>query len=149
MQRPLQNPRDPSTLLRPLRCGERVLVACPVKGVIARAEALNIVYGINHHLYESSLHRLVTAASCTTNCLAPVVKVVHEHFNNPRWLDHHTARCDQYSGCGQYLQERSTPGAQRLAKSDSNNHWLSSGHRPHPYRAARPSQRSRCAGCHF
>lgn len=58
----------------------RVLVACPVKGNIAGAEALNIVYGINHHLYEPNQHRLVTAASCTTNCLAPVVKVVHESF---------------------------------------------------------------------
>ncbi len=58
----------------------RVLVACPVKGVIAGEEALNIVYGINHHLYDPNRHRLVTAASCTTNCLAPVVKVVHESF---------------------------------------------------------------------
>jgi len=59
---------------------KRVVVACPVKGEIAGAEALNIVYGINHHLYDPNLHRLTTAASCTTNCLAPVVKVVHESF---------------------------------------------------------------------
>jgi len=59
---------------------KRVVVACPVKGEIAGAEALNIVYGINHHLYAPAQHRLVTAASCTTNCLAPVVKVVHEGF---------------------------------------------------------------------
>ncbi|MEB3321347.1 MAG: ArsJ-associated glyceraldehyde-3-phosphate dehydrogenase [Synechococcaceae cyanobacterium] len=58
----------------------RVIVACPVKGVIAGAEALNIVFGINHHLYEPDRHRLLTAASCTTNCLAPVVKVVQESF---------------------------------------------------------------------
>ena len=58
----------------------RVLVACPVQGTIAGAEALNIVYGINHHLYDPNQHRLITAASCTTNCLAPVVKVVHESF---------------------------------------------------------------------
>jgi glyceraldehyde 3-phosphate dehydrogenase len=58
----------------------RVVVACPVKGEIAGAEALNIVFGINHHLYDPNQHRLVTAASCTTNCLAPVVKVVHESF---------------------------------------------------------------------
>ena len=58
----------------------RVVVACPVKGEIAGAEALNIVFGINHHLYEPDRHRLITAASCTTNCLAPVVKVVHESF---------------------------------------------------------------------
>ena len=59
---------------------KHVVVACPVKGEIAGAEALNIVYGINHHLYDPNLHRLTTAASCTTNCLAPVVKVVHESF---------------------------------------------------------------------
>ncbi len=59
---------------------KRVIVACPVKGEIAGAEALNIVYGINHALYDPARHRLLTAASCTTNCLAPVVKVVHESF---------------------------------------------------------------------
>ena len=59
---------------------QRVVVACPVKGVIAGAEALNLVFGINHQLYDPSQHRLVTAASCTTNCLAPLVKVVHETF---------------------------------------------------------------------
>ncbi len=58
----------------------RVVVACPVKGVIAGAEALNVVFGINHQLYDPAVHRLVTGASCTTNCLAPVVKVVHESF---------------------------------------------------------------------
>ena len=59
---------------------KRVLVACPVKGQIAGAEALNLVFGINHLDYNPEQHRLVTAASCTTNCLAPVVKVVHEAF---------------------------------------------------------------------
>jgi glyceraldehyde 3-phosphate dehydrogenase len=59
---------------------KRVVVACPVKGEIAGAEALNIVFGINHHLYDPELHGLITAASCTTNCLAPIVKVVHESF---------------------------------------------------------------------
>jgi glyceraldehyde 3-phosphate dehydrogenase len=59
---------------------KRVVVACPVKGAIAGGEALNVVFGINHHLYNPDVHRLITAASCTTNCLAPVVKVVHEGF---------------------------------------------------------------------
>ena len=59
---------------------ERVIVACPVKGAVAGEEVLNIVYGINHGLYDPARHRVITAASCTTNCLAPVVKVVHESF---------------------------------------------------------------------
>ena len=41
-------------------------------------DALNIVVGVNDHLYEPAKHRLLTAASCTTNCLAPVVKVIQE-----------------------------------------------------------------------
>jgi glyceraldehyde 3-phosphate dehydrogenase len=52
----------------------KVVVAAPVKD----AEVLNVVMGCNDHLYEPERHRIVTAASCTTNCLAPVVKVLHE-----------------------------------------------------------------------
>ena len=52
---------------------KKVIVAAPVK-----TGALNIVVGVNDHLYDAEQHRLLTAASCTTNCLAPVVKVIHE-----------------------------------------------------------------------
>lgn len=52
----------------------RVMVAAPVK----HAEVLNIVMGVNDHLYDPERHRIFTAASCTTNCLAPLVKVMHE-----------------------------------------------------------------------
>ena len=52
----------------------KVIVAAPVKD----PAALNVVVGINDHLYDPSVHDIVTAASCTTNCLAPVVKVIHE-----------------------------------------------------------------------
>jgi glyceraldehyde 3-phosphate dehydrogenase len=51
---------------------KKVVVAAPTEG------ALNIVFGINDDLYDPDKHHLLTAASCTTNCLAPVVKVVHE-----------------------------------------------------------------------
>ncbi|WP_316365495.1 ArsJ-associated glyceraldehyde-3-phosphate dehydrogenase [Candidatus Thiodiazotropha sp. CDECU1] len=51
---------------------KKVIVAAPTEG------ALNIVYGINDDRYEPDRHHLITAASCTTNCLAPVVKVMHE-----------------------------------------------------------------------
>jgi len=53
---------------------KKVVVSAPVKD----GGALNLVYGVNHHLYEPAAHALITAASCTTNCLAPVVKVIHE-----------------------------------------------------------------------
>lgn len=55
---------------------KKVIVAAPVKG----GDALNIVMGVNDGLYEPAKHRLLTAASCTTNCLAPVVKVIHEQL---------------------------------------------------------------------
>jgi glyceraldehyde 3-phosphate dehydrogenase len=53
---------------------KRVVVTAPVK----EEGVLNIVMGVNHHLYDSAQHLIVTAASCTTNCLAPVVKVLNE-----------------------------------------------------------------------
>jgi glyceraldehyde 3-phosphate dehydrogenase len=53
---------------------KRVVVSAPVK----EPEALNVVMGVNQHLFDPAQHRIVTAASCTTNCLAPVVKIVHE-----------------------------------------------------------------------
>ncbi len=51
----------------------KVIVAAPVK-----QDALNVVMGVNDAVYEPQRHHLLTAASCTTNCLAPVVKVIHE-----------------------------------------------------------------------
>ena len=56
------------------RAGVRtVIVAAPVKD-----GALNLVVGVNDDLYVPGVHRLLTAASCTTNCLAPIVKVIHQ-----------------------------------------------------------------------
>lgn len=66
--------RTPETLAPHFAAGaDTVIVSAPVK-----EGALNIVYGVNHHLYDPAEHKLLTAASCTTNCLAPVVKVIHE-----------------------------------------------------------------------
>ena len=53
---------------------KRVVVTAPVK----EEGVLNVVMGVNDAAYDPALHRIVTAASCTTNCLAPVVKVIHE-----------------------------------------------------------------------
>jgi len=52
---------------------KKVLVSAPCP-----SPALNLVYGVNHDLYNPREHHIVTAASCTTNCLAPIVKVMHE-----------------------------------------------------------------------
>jgi glyceraldehyde 3-phosphate dehydrogenase len=65
--------RTPEKLQPYFQAGVRkVVVAAPVNG------ALNLVMGCNDDQYDPREHHLVTAASCTTNCLAPIVKVVHE-----------------------------------------------------------------------
>lgn len=66
--------RTPENLKAHFDNGARkVIVAAPVK-----TGALNVVVGVNDHLYDPAEHDLLTAASCTTNCLAPVVKVIQE-----------------------------------------------------------------------
>ena len=54
----------------------RVVVTAPVKS----QGALDIVMGVNHRRFDPAQHRIVSAASCTTNCFAPLVKVIHEHL---------------------------------------------------------------------
>lgn len=55
---------------------KKVVVSAPVKD----GPTANIVYGVNEGIYDPASHSIVTAASCTTNCLAPVVKVLHENI---------------------------------------------------------------------
>jgi glyceraldehyde 3-phosphate dehydrogenase len=55
---------------------KRVVVSAPVK----EPGVLNVVMGVNDGQFDLVKHKIVTAASCTTNCLAPVVKVIHEHL---------------------------------------------------------------------
>ncbi|MTI12162.1 ArsJ-associated glyceraldehyde-3-phosphate dehydrogenase [Sansalvadorimonas verongulae] len=59
---------------------KRVVVSAPVKDDSVQ----NIVVGVNDNLYDPEKHRIVTAASCTTNCLAPVVKVIQEKLGIER-----------------------------------------------------------------
>ena len=55
---------------------KKVIISAPVM----TDNVLNVVMGVNEDSYDPALHKLLTAASCTTNCLAPVVKIIHEHF---------------------------------------------------------------------
>ena len=103
---------------------KKVIVAAPTEG------ALNIVYGINHHLYEPAEHHLVTAASCTTNCLAPVVKVVHEKIgivhgcmttihditNTQTIVDRGHKDLRRARSCGQSLIPTTTGSAKAITK---------------------------------
>ncbi|MBI1922419.1 MAG: type I glyceraldehyde-3-phosphate dehydrogenase [Geobacter sp.] len=60
---------------------KRVIISAPATG-----EDITIVMGVNHHLYDPKKHHIISNASCTTNCLAPVVKVLHETFGIEKCL---------------------------------------------------------------
>ena len=53
---------------------KKVIVSAPIND----DEIVNIAYGVNHNIYKPEKHNIITAASCTTNCIAPVIKVLHE-----------------------------------------------------------------------
>jgi glyceraldehyde 3-phosphate dehydrogenase len=54
---------------------KRVIISAP-----AKEPDITIVLGVNHHRYDPERHFIISNASCTTNCLAPLVKVLHENF---------------------------------------------------------------------
>jgi glyceraldehyde 3-phosphate dehydrogenase len=54
---------------------KRVIISAP-----AKEPDITIVLGVNHHKYDPERHFIISNASCTTNCLAPLVKVLHENF---------------------------------------------------------------------
>jgi glyceraldehyde 3-phosphate dehydrogenase len=60
---------------------KRVMVSAPADG-----SDLTIVYGVNHKVYDPAKHHVVSNASCTTNCLAPLAKVLHETFGVEKGL---------------------------------------------------------------
>jgi glyceraldehyde 3-phosphate dehydrogenase len=103
---------------------KKVIVAAPTEG------ALNIVYGINDDQYDPATHNLLTAASCTTNCLAPVVKVMHEKIgivhgcmttihditNTQTIVDKGHKDLRRARACGQSLIPTSTGSAKAITK---------------------------------
>ncbi len=103
---------------------KKVIVAAPTEG------ALNVVYGINDDQYDPAVHNLLTAASCTTNCLAPVVKVMHEKIgiqhgcmttihditNTQTIVDKGHKDLRRARACGQSLIPTSTGSAKAITK---------------------------------
>jgi len=103
---------------------KKVIVAAPTEG------ALNVVYGINDDQYDPAVHHLLTAASCTTNCLAPVVKVMHEKIgiqhgcmttihditNTQTIVDKGHKDLRRARACGQSLIPTSTGSAKAITK---------------------------------
>ena len=105
---------------------KKVLVSCPVKD----SDTLNIAYGVNHHLYRADENHLITAASCTTNCLAPVVKVlldnfgieqgsmttIHDITNTQTIIDSHHKDLRRARACGESLIPTSSGSTTAIMK---------------------------------
>ena len=103
---------------------KKVIVAAPVEGV------LNVVYGVNDHLYDPAENHIITAASCTTNCLAPVIKVmqekvgikhgsmttIHDITNTQTIIDKGHKDLRRARACGQSLIPTSTGSAKAITK---------------------------------
>lgn len=103
---------------------KKVIVAAPVNDV------LNVVYGINDHLYQADKDHILTAASCTTNCLAPVIKVmqekvgikhgsmttIHDITNTQTIIDKGHKDLRRARACGQSLIPTSTGSAKAITK---------------------------------
>ena len=117
--------KNPETLNGYFEQGvKKVVVAAPTEG------ALNIVYGINDDEYDPAAEHLITAASCTTNCLAPVVKVMHEKVgiahgcmttihnitNTQTIVDKGHKDLRRARACGQSLIPTSTGSAKAITK---------------------------------
>ncbi len=75
------NHRKTSLLVDYFKNGvKKVIVSAPIN----EPQVLNIVYGINHEQYDDNKNNIITSASCTTNCLAPIIKVIHENLGIER-----------------------------------------------------------------
>jgi len=104
---------------------KKVLVSAPCP-----EPALNLVYGVNHDLYDPAQHHIVTAASCTTNCLAPIVKVMHSSLgikhgsmttihnitNTQTIVDKGHADLRRARACGQSLIPTTTGSAKAITQ---------------------------------
>jgi len=111
---------------------KKVLVTAPMKvtnsAAVAEQDIVNIVMGVNQHLYAANIHHIVTAASCTTNCLAPVVKVlqdnvgikhgsittIHDVTNTQTILDAPHKDLRRARACGQSLIPTTTGSAKAI-----------------------------------
>lgn len=104
---------------------KKVLISAPAEG-----SDITICYGVNHQKYDSKLHKLISNASCTTNCLAPLVKVldecfgmtsgfmttVHSYTNDQKLLDSHHKDFRRMRAAAESIIPTSTGAAQTVGK---------------------------------
>jgi glyceraldehyde 3-phosphate dehydrogenase len=115
-----------------LECGaEKVIVSAPFKvreGDAMPSDAVTTVMGINDTAYNPKTHRLISNASCTTNCLAHMIKPLLDYFGSDRILSASMATVHAATGSQQVLDRLPTKGAKDLRKNRSvmNNIILTS-----------------------
>ena len=96
----------------------------------ATDEDITLVLGVNDTDYDPSKHHIVSNASCTTNCLAPVAKVLHDSFGIEHGLDdYHSLLYQRPAHFGSHAQG-SAPGARRGDEYRAHEHRRGEGHRP-------------------
>lgn len=104
---------------------KKVVITAP-----AKEEDVTIVYGVNDHVYDPEKHHIISNASCTTNCLAPVAHVLHENFgiesgmmttvhsytNDQKNIDNPHKDLRRARACGQSIIPTTTGAAKAIAK---------------------------------
>ena len=116
VQRPLHRPRQGR------RCtstggAKKVIISAPAKGA-----DLTMCYGVNHTAYRPGEHHVVSNASCTTNCLAPVAKVLHETLRHQARPDDHHPRLHQRPAHPRSAARGPAPRPRRGAVDDPDDH---------------------------
>ena len=119
---------------------QRVLISAPGKGVDA-----TIVMGVNDEIYDPSAHDVISNASCTTNCVAPMVKVLHESFGIVQGFmtTVHAITNDQNVLDAPHKDPRRA--SYRGNQHHSHQHWRCPGGRPSTARTRRSARRRRVA----
>jgi glyceraldehyde 3-phosphate dehydrogenase len=107
---------------------KKVIISAPAEG-----EDLTVVLGVNEDQYDPKVHHVVSNASCTTNCLAPAAKVVHDLFTIKRGFhDHHPLVHQRPEGVG-YAALGPAPRSRLWVEYHPDHHWRCQSHFPgHP-----------------
>jgi len=116
---------------------KKVVITAPAKG-----PDFSVVLGVNDELYDPARHHIISNASCTTNCLAPLAKVLHQTFGIKKGWMTTIHSYNQRPAAARPAAQGSAPGARRRTLDDSDHDRRGGGGR----RSAGPSSRGKLDG---
>ena len=139
-------PAGSPTATRP-RCtsqggAKKVIISAP-----AKKEDITIVYGVNHEAYDPAKHHIISNASCTTNCLVPVVKVILDRFGFVQRLHDDGALVHQRPADPRPPAQGPAPGARRRPLDHPDHDRRGQGHRRWCSRRSRARSTACRSGC--